>query len=862
MKIKWFVLSVILLMSGLPVLAADQPLYKDADQPLDVRVSDLLGRMTLEEKVQLIAGDKIPKDGVIGSVGVPRLGIPNFKIEHGPYAFKGWFLGEGGPKQMGTYFPVSIAQAASWDRALVTKINAAMGAEMKASGGQANAGPAMNIIRDPRGGRSFEYFTEDPYLNGQIAAAYTRGMQSQKVMVNLKHFVCNNQEFNRHSISVVVNERALREIYLAGFKTAIQEAGAWSVMGAYNMVNGVYCCEDPFILTDILRKEWGFNGFVLSDWGGTHSTVGSVNAGLDLEMPREHWYGKKLLKAVETGEVSKKQVDTMTGNLLRGMFWTGAFDVAPSLDKSILRNPEHLKVAREAAVGSMVLLKNQNGVLPFDLSTIKKIAVIGPNGNYGPHYNNGKFDTHLLQGGGSAFVSVDQDELITAYRGIKANAGDNIEVAYAPGCYAEDGTGPIPAKYLCTPDGKEGLLATYYNNAQFKGDPSNSEVDREISHMWKAEIPIPEAGRDTDDGTRFSVTWTGTLHPPETRDYTFSVRNYSGTAKLYINGQLVAANEAGNRMNWNDMATLKMEQGKKYDIRAEYVKTGGMADFRLGWDYENVQWMKEAVALAQESDAVVLTVGLSGDMGETEAGDRKHLRLFPAQEQLIREVARANENTAVAIIAGSAIDMRNWMKEVPSILMTWYPGQQGGNGLADVVFGKADPGGRLPITFPTSLAQYPAGFHSLGEQIEYKEGVFVGYRYFDQNNLEPLFPFGYGLSYTTFAYGAPVVEQSGQTATVTLDITNTGKRAGSEVVQLYVNDVECSVPRPPKELKAFEKVFLNPGETKTVTLTLNKSAFAFFSEQQGDWVVEPGEFELLIGNSSRDIRQKAVCHIK
>jgi len=423
----------------------------------------------------------------------------------------------------------------------------------------------------------------------------------------------------------------------------------------------------------------------------------------------------------------------MTGNLLRGMFWSGAFDIAPSLDNSILRNPEHLKIAREAAAQSMVLLKNESSMLPFDLQTIIKIAVIGPNGNYGPHYNNGKFDAHLLQGGGSAFVSASQNELVTSYQGIKANVGETVQVVYAPRCYAEDGCGTIPSKYLRTSDGKsEGLLATYYNSANFKGEPAKTEIDKEISHLWKAAIPIPEAGRSEDDGVRFSVVWTGAILPPESRSYTFSVRNLSGLAKLYIDGKLRASNEEGNRLDWNDMATLELKVGEKYNIRVEYAKIGVKADFRLGWDYENVQWMKKAVVLAQQSDAVVLTVGLSGEMGETEAGDRNHLRLFPAQEQLIREVAQANKNTAVAVIAGSAIDMRNWMDEVPSILMTWYPGQQGGNGLADVLFGKTDPGGRLPITFPTSLAQYPDDFHSMGEQIEYREGVFVGYRYFDK----------------------------------------------------------------------------------------------------------------------------------
>ena len=843
--------------------AAPLPVYKDPGQPIEKRVADTVVRMTLEEKVRFVTGVKKPKEGLAGGIGVPRLGIPNLIIVHGPYGYKGWFGKEGGPMQIGTYFPVSIAMASTWDFSMVERIATAMGAEMYASGGHINDGPAMNIIRDPRCGRSFEYFTEDPFLNGEIATAYTIGIQSQKVMSGLKHFVCNNQEFNRGRVNVVVSQRALREIYFPGFEAAIVKGGALNVMGAYNKLNGVYCCEDPFLLQQVLRKEWGFRGFVQSDSGATHSTKGSAEAGTDIEMSREVWYGKKLLQAVKDGTVREDTLNTMVGNILYGMFWAGAFDAEPSLDKSVLCKPEHIKIAREAAAQSMVLLKNDNGVLPFDLSKIKKIAVIGPNGSYGPHYNNGKYDYRLLQGGGSASVKLDRDKLITPFQGLKWNAGNAVNVVYAPGCYAEDGCGTIPSKYLRTPDGQqEGLLANYYNNARFAGDAVKTEVDSSISHLWKAEKPFPEAGLSNDDGSRFSVVWSGTIHPPETRSYTFAVRNYSGMARLYINGKLLASNERGDRRDWNDMHPIKLEGGKTYDIRLEYAKIGGLADVRLEWDYENVQWMKQAVQLARESDAVVLTVGLSGESGETEGGDRKHLRLFPAQEQLIRKVAQANKNTAVAVIAGSAIDMRNWMDAVPSILMAWYPGQEGGNGLADVLFGKVDPGGRLPITFPTSLAQYPDDFYSTGDDVVYKEGIFVGYRYFDENKLDPLFPFGYGLSYTTFAYGEPKVQLNGQKATVTLDVTNTGTRSGSEVVQLYVHDIESSVPRPPKELKAFKKIFLKPGETQPVTMELNHRSFAFFDETCNDWKIEPGAFELLIGSSSRDIRQKAVCRLK
>jgi len=590
MRRKSLLSVMILLTSSLVLQAAEQLLYKDASQPVDNRVLDLLERMTLEEKVAVVTGGEETVAGVnvqdstkLKRAAAKRLGIPVFKIEHGPYGFKGKF-GLNEPEVVGTYFPVTIAQAGTWDPELIKQISAAMGAEMHAAGGHANAGPAMNIIRDPRTGRSFEYFTEDPYLNGRMAVAGTQGLQSQKVMANLKHYVCNNQEFGRGGLNVKVSERALREIYLPGFEAAIKEGGAWSVMSAYNKLNGIYCSEQPFILNEILRKEWGFKGFVLSDWSGTHSTAGSANA------------------------------------------------------------------------------------------------------------------------------------------------------------------------------------------------------------------------------------------------------------------------------------------GQEYAIRAEYAKIAAKADFRLGWNYENEAWLKEAVALAKKSDAVILTVGLSGNMGETEAGDRKTLNLFPAQERLINAIAGANQNTTVALIAGSAVTMDAWLENVPAVLMAWYPGQEGGHALAELLFGDVSPSGHLPITFPKSMDQYPDDFYTREREITYSEGIFVGYRYFDEHGLDVLFPFGHGLSYTTFAYGEPrldkAVAKAGETISVSLDVTNTGKRAGAEVVQLSVHDVECSVPRPPKELKAFKKVFLQPGETKTVTLELDKRSFAFFCEKQNDWTVKPGEFELQIGSSSRDVRQKASCLLK
>ncbi|WP_319589317.1 glycoside hydrolase family 3 C-terminal domain-containing protein [uncultured Draconibacterium sp.] len=843
-----------MLLTGKMQLNAQTPDYKNKNLSIDERVADLVSKMTLEEKCQQVVGKSIDYNQE-ALASCERLGIPPFVIVHGPFGGK---FKRTAQMQIGTYFPVSIAMAATWNEKMVTEITTAMGAEMNAWGGLANAGPAMNIIRDPRTGRSFEYFTEDPFLNGRITAAYTRGLQSEKVAVILKHYICNNQELNRHGLDIHVSERAMREIYMPGFKDAVVNADAKVIMGAYNMVNGVYSCENDFILNKVLRDDWGFDGFVLSDWSGTHSTVDAATNGLDVEMPRERYYGKKLVEAVKRGDVSEETINTMVSNVLRVMFWTGVFDQGPSHETSILRSPEHLAIARKASAQSMVLLKNEYSILPIDLKKNKKIAVIGPNGNYGKHFRNGKYHVGLLQGGGSSSIGTKQSSMVTPFQGIKNNVGKGIDVAYAPGCYAESGCGNIPTKYLRTADGKEGMLATYFGNDKFEGKSLKKEVTKELSYLWQGELDIPEAGLNMDDKNRFSIEFKSILTVPETRNYTFEVRNESGFAQLFIDGKLLAENKNGSRVYWNDMGDIDLDEGKEYELVVKFAKTGPKADLSIGWDYENVQYLEEAKELAENSDAVILTVGLSGQMGETEAGDRRRMELFPAQENLINEIAKVNKNCAVVVVAGSAVTMDNWLENIPALLYAWYPGEQGGNALADILFGNENPAGRLPITFAKSSDQYPADFYSLTDDIEYKEGIYVGYRYFDKYNKKVLFPFGYGLSYTSFRYSnldISVSEKEGKTVVnVKADIENTGKRDGDEVIQLYVHDKEASVDRPEKELKGFKRISLKSGEKKTIEFTLGDDAFAFWNDTRKKWQVEPGKFEIRVGKSSTDIQ--------
>ena len=853
-----------LMLNSNAIKAQEKLPYQNSKLKIEERINDLLPRMTLEEKVNYVTGG-ILSNNQESINGIERLSIPDFVIAHGPFGMKMRRRNKNGgiTVDAGTYFPVSIAMAATWDIDKVKQITSTIGKEMNAVGAMSNAGPAMNIIRDPRTGRSFEYFTEDPFLNGQIAAAYTKGIQSEKIAAILKHYIVNNQELNRHKVDVQVSERALREIYFPGFETAIKDADAQVIMGAYNKVNGVHSCENDFTLNQVLRKEWGFSGFVLSDWSGTQSTVASANNGLDVEMPRPRWYGDKLLKAVKGNKVSEDVLNTMVKNVLRVVFWSGAFDQGPMYDKNIVRSKSHLEMARTASSDAMVLLKNENNTLPFNLNKIKNIAVIGPNGNYGGHFNNGKYDIGLFQGGGSAKIVSKQQNVITPFLGIKNNITKDVKVIYEPGCYAESGYGLIPTKYLSV-DNKEGIESSYYNNVGFKGAPFKKEVNKKLAYNWGRGLEIPEAGTaKNNDKYKFSVAFKSTLKVPATRDYSFEVRNESGNAKIFIDGKLIAENKKGSRIDWNNTGKIKLEKGKAYKLEVKYASFGGhISNLRIGWDYENIQYLERAKIAAKNADAVVLTVGLSAKMGDIEAGDRRTLALPQSQQNLINEISKINKNVAVVLVAGSAVTMNSWLDNVPAILDVWYPGEQGGNAISDVIFGKVNPSGKLPITFPKSYSQYPANFYSYDSKIEYKEDIYVGYRYFDKYKKEVLFPFGHGLSYTDFKYSKLKVSTKKNTTNVCVKIENTGNSDGADVIQLYIRDLESSVDRPLKELKAFKKVYLKKGEKMTIEFNLTERAFAFWDDVSKDWKVESGEFEILIGKSSKDIILKKIINIK
>jgi len=803
------------------------------------RIDNLLQQMTREEKISMLAGADLWH-----SVAVSRLGIPQFRVTDGPNGARG-ALGSLSPQAVCT--PVGIALGATWNPELVEQVGKVLADELKVKGAHILLAPTVNIHRTPIAGRNFECYSEDPFLSGMIAAAYINGIQSQGVGACIKHFVANDQEFERNSMSSDVDERPLREIYLEPFRLAIRAAKPWAVMSAYNRVNGVFACENDHTLKQILKDEWGFDGIVMSDWFGTYDEAVPAG-GLDLEMPGPaRWMAAEVVKkALENGSLTESGLDDKARRLLGVLEKAGAFENAGLQPEKAEDRPEHRAVMREAAREAIVLLKNE-GVLP--LENVKSIAVIGPNAAHAQ-----------ILGGGSS--SVNPHYAVSPLAGIRNRAGETVKVESAPGCFIHK-TLPAPApETLKTPDGKRGLRLSIFDNAEWAGQPVFVAETTNVQHgWWGGGVP------NISDQTVFSVRMEGFFTPNESGRHTLGL-NATGWCRLYLDGSLVVDHWQDADMGLQKTAETELEGGKAYALKVEYYWKGdpNWRSLMLGHlPPQAPDLLAKATELAKRSDAAVVVVGLRPEY-ESEGFDRADMKLPGAQDELIRRVAAVNPKTIVVLNAGCALEMP-WINEVAAVIQLWYAGQEQGNALADVLFGDVNPSGKLPTTFPVRLQDNPAYINYPGENghVRYGEGIFVGYRYYDKKELEPLFPFGHGLSYTTFVYSNLKLSAEklteADTLTVSVDVTNTGALTGKEVAQVYVRDVHSKVARPEKELKAFRKVSLNPSETQTVTFTLDREAFWYFDTAKNDWAVEPGQFEILVGASSRDIRLKAAVEI-
>ena len=711
--------------------------YLDESQPIEKRVEDALSRMTLEEKVAILHAQS-----KFSSAGVPRLGIPEVWCTDGPHGIRPEVLWDewdqaGWTNDSCTAFPALTCLAATWNPEMSALYGKSIGEEARYREKDILLGPGVNIYRTPLNGRNFEYMGEDPYLSSRMVVPYIEEVQKNGVAACVKHFALNNQEAHRHGIDVEVDDRALNEIYLPAFKAAVQEGGAWAVMGAYNKYKGEHCCHNRYLLNDILKRDWAFDGVVVSDWGGTHDTKQAAENGLDMEFGSwtdglswgasnaydNYYLAAPYLDMLRKGEASTATLDDKARRVLRLIFRTAMNTRKPF---GSLNSPEHLAAARRIAGEGMVLLKNEGGVLPIDLGRAKTIAVVGENAI-----------KMMTVGGGSSSLKVRHE--YTPLEGIRAAAAGKAEVIYERG-YVGDVTGD-------------------YNGVKTGQDLSESRSE----------------------------------------------------------AQLIA----------------------------------------------------DAAAAARKADAVIFVGGLNkSNHQDCEGDDRLQYGLPYAQDKVIGALAEANPNLAVVIVSGNAVAMP-WIDRVPAVLEAWFSGSEAGNPLADVVFGAVNPSGKLPFTFPVRLEDN--GAHALGEypgadKVKYNESIFVGYRWHDKEQLKPLFAFGHGLSYTAFAVGNVKADRTtlapNGSIRISADVTNTGDRAGAEVVQLYIGDEQSSLPRPVKELKGFQKVSLNPGQTRTVTFEITPVMLQYYDDAKGAWVAEPGAFTAYVGAASDDIRGTVEFELK
>lgn len=798
------------------------------------KIEKLIKEMTFEEKVSLLAGADMWH-----TVPVERLGVPVIKVTDGPNGARG---ADGSTGVTSACTPCGAALGATWNTELVEEVGKVLAEEVKAKSAHILLAPTVNIHRTPTAGRNFECYSEDPLHSGQIASAYIDGLQKNGAGACIKHYIANDQEFERNSISSEVDERPLHEIYLEPFRIAIEKAKPWAVMSSYNRINGVYAADNDYTLYEILKERWGFDGIVMSDWFGTYGPE-AAQSGLDLEMPGPaRWASlEHVKKALESGRMTQEKLDDKVRRMLRTIERAGAFDQPKLRPETAYDNPAHRSVLRRASAESIVLLKN-DGTLPLDEA--KNILVLGENAVFAQ-----------IVGGGSAHVNVHY--LVTPLDGIKSRAKG--EVHYAIGTPSHRNLPAAPAAWLKTEDGQPGLTMSTYTNAELSGEPYSVAACDRFNFSWfntETAAPNPEA---------FSVKLAGTLSVPESGSYDFGLTSL-GLSRLSLDGKLLLDHWSGrtDREMRQKVASANLEAGREYSILIEYSYAGKdrWRGLRVGlMPSLSADPIAEAVELAARADAVVLVAGLTNEW-ESEGFDRPNMDLPNKQDELIRRVAAANPKTVVVVNAGSPVSMP-WADDVAAILQYWLPGQEGGNALADVLFGDVNPSGKLPTTHPLRYQDCPSYINFPGEngKVFYGEGIFVGYRYYEKKEMPVRFPFGYGLSYTFFEYSDLKLNKDSfgpaDEIKVTLTVKNAGQRAGQEVVQVYIRDEQASLVRPEKELKAFTKVALQPGESKTITLTLDRQSLAYYDPSIPGWIAEEGRFEALVGASSADIRLRA-----
>jgi beta-glucosidase len=833
-----------------------------------IDIDAALAALSLDDKCRLVAGQTTWR-----TQAFPDAGIPQLKMSDGPNGVRG--EGHGGAGTPGVVMPSGITTGATWDADLVAELGALVGTEAVRKGAHIVLGPTVNLHRTPVGGRTFECYSEDPELTGALASAWVRGVQANDVAVTVKHFVANDTEIERMSVDVDVDERTLRELYLRPFERTVKEADAWGIMSSYNKVAGEHAAHNRRLLTEILRGEWGFDGFVVSDWYGVHDAAPAANAGLDLEMPGPvRIYGNKLVAAVERGEVDEAQVDRLVRDLLVLANRVKADERSPDVAERSIDDPAERALTRRAAVAGTVLLRNEPidqgsrtaPVLPIDPSTLRRVAVIGPNA-----------DIDRCMGGGSASLTPFRHRTLLAALTDRIGPGTSTDatVTYAPGVRIDRLTPVVRKGQLLSPSGERGLTVSYVNGSDWSADAVLEQPTPTTLVRFFGSVP---AGVDPQ---KFSARIEGSFVPDVDGTHTIGV---------VTTGPMAVAVDTGDGLHDvladRDMTLPRSEEFFGYgsievthDIECRagvavplYIgfatRSGnGFAAIRVGIrPPEPADLMDRAVAAAADADVAVVMVG-TNDEWETEGHDRTTMDLPGRQDELIRRVVAANANTAVIVNAGSPVTM-DWADAAdpaaaPAILTSFFAGQEQAEALVDVLLGVADPGGRLPTTIPKRLADHPAYLHhrpdhdSTGAGTQrYGEGLFMGYRAYDARDLSPRFAFGHGLSYGTCEWGEPVASATsigtGDSVTVNLSVTATDNRDATVVVQGYVAAVAPSAIRPPKELKAWTKLVVPAGATVPATLQFGPDAFHHWDTASATWTIEPGDYDLVIAASSTD----------
>jgi beta-glucosidase len=815
-------LSLALLIQS-PAFAGDAPA---PDSPaIEQRVDSLLAKLSLEQKLQLIGGTNN-----FYTVAQSNIGLPPLKMSDGPYGVRVF-----GPS---TAYAAGIALAATWDPTMAERVGEAMGRDARARGVHFILGPGVNMYRSPLNGRNMEYFGEDPFLSGSTAVGLIDGIQSQGVVATVKHFAANNSEYDRRHVDSLIDERTLHEIYLPAFEMAVRQGHVGAVMSSYNLLNHDYTSENHVLLTDILKQQWGFDGMVMSDWGAVHDGAKAFKAGLDLEMPNAEQMNAGMIAArLKDGTLTQAELDDKVRRILRTAVRFGFLDSKQKISTLPPDSVENGKVALQNALESLTLLKNEHHVLPLDTSALKTIAVIGPDAA-----------PAIASAGGSSHVDTFHAQSILD--GIRQLLGDKVTVLYARGLPAPMDV--FKQGHFTGPYGEPGLRKEVFANDSFTGTPATS-IDPHVD-QWKSELWTSPAKQ------RKSIRWTGRFMPMHDGKYLFLTAAASeDTYTLYVDGK-PAIEQPHREGQAPRYATLALHSNQPVTIRLDYKPDVDYSRMGFGVVAINDMISADARNMAKQADVAIVAVGFD-PASESEAFDRTY-DLPWGQEALIEAVAAANPKTVVTVTSGGGYSTGRWLDKVPALLQNWYAGQEGGTAIAQVLFGRHSPEGKLPISFerdesdnPTHDAYEPKSF-TFGQpfDVTYREGVFLGYRWYTSHpdRPQPLFAFGYGLSYSTFTFahlgvGRPDAQDK---VSVSFDVTNTGKYDAADVAQLYVGDPSARVMRPARELKAFQKVRLAPGKTQHVTLKLDRRSFAYYSVATHDWKIDPGAFTLYVGDAS------------